>query len=65
MLFVCDVLKKTHWPLRADSPEGEEKNSQEQEQGREQQRDEDAAEGSVRKPAAEPELTRSLSSAST
>ncbi|KAG2546768.1 hypothetical protein PVAP13_9KG044300 [Panicum virgatum] len=48
-----------------DSPEGEEKNNQEQGQGPEQQRDEDAAEGSVRKPAAEPELTRSLSSAST
>ena len=51
--------------MRADSPEGEEKNNQEQGQGPEQQRDEDAAEGSVRKPAAEPELTRSLSSAST
>jgi len=46
-----------------DSPEGEEKNSQEQ--GSEKQRDEDAAEGSMGKPAAEPELTGSLSSAST
>jgi len=46
-----------------DSPEGEEKNSQEQ--GSEKQCDEDAAEGSMGKPAAEPELTGSLSSAST
>jgi len=40
-----------------DSPEGEEKNSQEQ--GSEKQCDEDAAEGSMGKPAAEPELTGS------
>ncbi|KAG2548497.1 serine/threonine-protein kinase tricornered-like [Panicum virgatum] len=46
-----------------DSPEGEEKNNQEQ--GSEQQRDEAAAEGSMGKPAVEPELTRTLSSAST
>ena len=44
--------------MRADSPEGEEKNSQEQ--GSEKQWcDEDAAEGSMGKPAAEPELTGS------
>ncbi|CAL4917146.1 unnamed protein product [Urochloa decumbens] len=48
-----------------DSPEGEEQEHNQQKQEQEQEHDEDAAEGSVGKPAEEPELARSLSSGST
>ena len=56
------VIPWLHLVVHADSPEGGEG------EGEEAQQPEDeaaSAEGSVRKPATEPELTRSLSSPST